>query len=599
MKILTLRTWLIALLLILGVGSVWADEVTLDFTQISGFSDWTTSYTKHEVEYDGFGTVTFASANKSNTTITDMPVTKGGEVTFVAVDGKLIKSLTFTCNQWGSYAQTITLHTSKNGGKSYTQTNVTSETFSLSASDLTDVNAVKFTFSSTSNQVGIQSLTLQMENEVRYSVYVAGNITNGSVSVNPTSAKAGTKVTLTATPNEGYVLASCDVINTLTHEPITVTDGKFTMPAADVNVSATFHAGKKGTINFGANGVRINSASVTGQDNIKNSWTITTVGTTSFMITNASYSQVGSAEKQATRITFTTTLPKNVNIIAFSAKFGGFTGTTGTVNLKVGETVVGSGSLNGTSNVTVTSTTTAIGKVLTVTVTGIAKGVKCYNISYTYEELPDFTSQTQSFVAQDAGGTYYATFSNANDVFMTESAKVYAVTVNDSKLAMNEFEQSEVEIEGNSVKGYWIPANTGALLESTGNSVTYYTVANANISPIEAANLLRPASTPMETDGSYLFYKLAYGNVNDRSTLGFWWGADGGAHYTAKAGAYLAVPNAVGASLISGFSFGDDETGINAVEQNRDVKADGKYLKDGRIIIVRGGTEYDVMGMKK
>ena len=68
-----------------------------------------------------------------------------------------------------------------------------------------------------------------------------------------------------------------------------------------------------------------------------------------------------------------------------SAKFGGFSGTAGTVTLKVGDSSIGSGSLSGSSDVTVTSTTTANGTVLTVTVTGISKGVKVYNISVTYE----------------------------------------------------------------------------------------------------------------------------------------------------------------------------------------------------------------------
>ena len=57
------------------------------------------------------------------------------------------------------------------------------------------------------------------------------------------------------------------------------------------------------------------------------------------------------------------------------------------MTLKVGDTSVGTGKLDATSDVTVTNTTEATGKVLTVTVTGIAKGVKVYNISYTYESV--------------------------------------------------------------------------------------------------------------------------------------------------------------------------------------------------------------------
>ena len=141
------------------------------------------------------------------------------------------------------------------------------------------------------------------------------------------------------------------------------------------------------TISFGSGTGRtnVNSESVTGSDSQGNSWTITTVGTTSFT-PNASYSQIGAAKKPAESITFTTTLPSNVTVTSFSAKFGGFNGTEGNVTLKVGDTSVGTGSLNASNDVTVTSKSSAVGSVLTVTVTNISKGVKAYNISYTYTE---------------------------------------------------------------------------------------------------------------------------------------------------------------------------------------------------------------------
>ena len=152
-----------------------------------------------------------------------------------------------------------------------------------------------------------------------------------------------------------------------------------------VGVGTTWGATMTGTIKFGTNDVKINSATVTANDDLNNSWTITTVGTTSFT-PQPTYSQVGSSSKPATSITFTTTLPASQTITSMSAKFGGFKGTAGTIALKVGDTTVGTGSLNGSNNVTVNSTSSATGTVLTVTVTGISKGVACYNISYSYED---------------------------------------------------------------------------------------------------------------------------------------------------------------------------------------------------------------------
>lgn len=141
---------------------------------------------------------------------------------------------------------------------------------------------------------------------------------------------------------------------------------------------------KTATITFGTNNVKINAASVTAKDGCDNSWTITTVGTTSFTA-QPTYYQVGSSSNPATSITFTTTLPSDAEVGSIEAKFGGFNGTAGTVSLKVGDTSVGSGSLNATNDVTVSSTSTAAGNVVTVSITGISKGVKCYNIKVGYK----------------------------------------------------------------------------------------------------------------------------------------------------------------------------------------------------------------------
>ena len=161
------------------------------------------------------------------------------------------------------------------------------------------------------------------------------------------------------------------------------------------------------SIVFGTNDVKINAASVTGDDSQGNTWTITTEGTTSFT-SNADYYQVGSSSKPASSITFTTTLAKEISIKSFSAKFGGFNGTAGTITLKVDGSIVSTGSLNASNDVVVTSSSMTSGKTLTVTVTNISKGVKCYNISFTYDDgsinvsAPTFNPAGGEFtVAQD------------------------------------------------------------------------------------------------------------------------------------------------------------------------------------------------------
>ena len=74
---------------------------------------------------------------------------------------KVISGVKFVCKQWSSKTQTITLHYSTNKGTSYTSTNVTSTNFEISKNDLPEgTNAVKITFSSSSNQVAIASATV-------------------------------------------------------------------------------------------------------------------------------------------------------------------------------------------------------------------------------------------------------------------------------------------------------------------------------------------------------------------------------------------------------------------------------------------------------
>lgn len=176
-----------------------------------------------------------------------------------------------------------------------------------------------------------------------------------------------------------------------------------------------------GKIKFGSatGSTSINSASVTGNDSLENEWTITTVGTTSFT-PNEDYSQIGSSEKPATSITFTTTYKenetaKNQIFKNIEAKFGGFNDTAGTVTLKVGDETVGSGSLNGTTDVTVSSTEECKGTTLTITVTGISKGVKAYYISYEAYPTVSIKDAPTSLNFEDEGTLTPQATKNATD----------------------------------------------------------------------------------------------------------------------------------------------------------------------------------------
>ena len=197
-----------------------------------------------------------------------------------------------------------------------------------------------------------------------------------------------------------------------------------------VNASA-----KTGKITFGNNGnVKINEESVTAEDNIGNTWTITTVMKETSFSQQPIYSQVGSAKKPATSITFTTTLPSSQTITDFSAKFGGFNNTAGNISLTIGNEEVGSGSLNATDDVTVKSTKSVAGTQLTVTVTDIDKGVKCYEISYSYDDgglnTPEISFSEKSVTATLGEDFVAPTFTcNSNGIVRFESSDESVATI--------------------------------------------------------------------------------------------------------------------------------------------------------------------------
>ena len=99
------------------------------------------------------------------------------------------------------------------------------------------------------------ALSLYRKAGAKYNVTV-NSTTNGTVTADPTSAEAGTIITLTVTPAGGYVLDALTVTDASSN-PVTVTDNKFTMPASDVTVTATFKANEKpaATLTLSKNGV--------------------------------------------------------------------------------------------------------------------------------------------------------------------------------------------------------------------------------------------------------------------------------------------------------------------------------------------------------
>ena len=188
---------------------------------------------------------------------------------------------------------------------------------------------------------------------------------------------------------------------------------------------------------------------------------------------------------------------------------------------------------------------------------------------------PTYTPATVNFVAY--AGAYYATFSNAKVVFMPKNVTVQTVTVESNKITFTTNvegvfgDPATVNIEGTNVAGYYIPANTGVLLESNDKTVTYYTVDNiGNTGYVDGFNMLQPAPTNgglFTAEPGKVYYKLAYNDYKAQTGLGFYWGADNGGKFFVKAGtSYLAVP--ASESPAKGFTLNGEATGIDGVNAN-------------------------------
>ena len=242
-------------------------------------------------------------------------------------------------------------------------------------------------------------------------------------------------------------------------------------------------------------------------------------------------------------------------------------------------------------------------------VSDIAYSGYCTTVTAAAE--PTYTPATVNFVAY-AGTDYYATFSNANVVFMPKNVTISAVTVDNNNIFMWKStdaylgKEETVNIEGKDVVGYYIPANTGVLLNSKkGGEVTYYTVENKEVAAYNAElnNMLMPsvAGGEFTAEPGKVYYKLAYNDYTAHTGLGFYWGADNGDAFYVKAGtAYLAVP--ADNATAKGFAFNGEATGIEGVNANvENAKAiynlngqrvasmakPGLYIVNGKKMVVR------------
>ncbi|MBR6192842.1 MAG: BspA family leucine-rich repeat surface protein [Treponema sp.] len=130
--------------------------------------------------------------------------------------------------------------TSATSGETVKITATADDTYELSALSVTDENGNKIPVTDGSFTMPKGNVVVSATfASIFHNICIAQDIENGTVSVDKESAAQGETITVTAEPDEGYLLNSIHVIDSNGNE-ITVTENTFTMPKAHVTVSATF-----------------------------------------------------------------------------------------------------------------------------------------------------------------------------------------------------------------------------------------------------------------------------------------------------------------------------------------------------------------------
>lgn len=165
---------------------------------------------------------------------------KGSTLAITPMNSLSISEIVFTATNDG-YATDLANSTWTNATASASGTTV-----SIIPTDGTkEVSAV---ISATTGHKSIEIIYGQPKAREKHSVIISSDVKNGAITATPTTAYAGENITLTATPDGGYILSEWNV--TTATGTVTVNDNAFVMPDEDVTVSAVFT--KKGEVNDGS-----------------------------------------------------------------------------------------------------------------------------------------------------------------------------------------------------------------------------------------------------------------------------------------------------------------------------------------------------------
>lgn len=148
----------------IDLATITSENISLKFEDM-GDSGWSSGYAAVDTTAGSKClSFHFTKHNKQSSTVTDCPVGKGSDVIVEALLGKTFKSATLVCEQWLEKTQKITVETSADGTSYAAVEELSSDNFTLAvpAEKIpAGTKFLKFKFSSTSNQVGIQSFSCE------------------------------------------------------------------------------------------------------------------------------------------------------------------------------------------------------------------------------------------------------------------------------------------------------------------------------------------------------------------------------------------------------------------------------------------------------
>lgn len=250
-----------------------------------------------------------------------------------------------------------------------------------------------------------------------YYILIDDEIEHGVVTASNLKPQADETITLTITPDEGYVLDTLRYINLSNYRWTTLTSNVFVMPAAPIGVAATFKLMPTFTVSVDpaiADKVTANPTSAHEGDTVS----LTVADGADFCKLQIQYTLSGEAKTEDVTGNSFTMPAANVTVVAVDHAYGEPTYTW--TETQTGYSVTAKAVCANNASHEITETVNATYAVVTPA-TGTAEGVGRYTATFSD---PHFTAQTKDVAIPKITVTYYGATANALDVYVREDGEI-------------------------------------------------------------------------------------------------------------------------------------------------------------------------------